>query len=93
MDKRRRTDPAVLELLIGILKVAVDRRARDRLIRFVAHQFDVGPRELERRIGMSHASVTRIVSRKQGRGESGLRSAAALKRWSRTRGKRRRANG
>jgi hypothetical protein len=44
--------------VIGILKVANDRRARDELIRFVANHFDVGPRPLGRRIGMSHASAS-----------------------------------
>jgi hypothetical protein len=55
---RRRPTPTVLELVIGILKVANDRRARDELIRFVANHFDVGPRPLGRRIGMSHASAS-----------------------------------
>ena len=54
----RRSTPALLELLIGIVKVGNDRFARDQLIRFIADQFDVGSRELGRRIGLSHASVT-----------------------------------
>jgi transcriptional regulator with XRE-family HTH domain len=79
----RRTAPTELELLISILRVAIDRRARDQLIRFVANHFDVSRRELAVRIGLSHASVSRIVRRKQGLGESDSRSVAALRRWSR----------
>ena len=81
----RRSTPALLELLIGIVKVANDRLARDQLIRFMANQFDVGRRELGRRIGISHASVLRILNKKQGRGETGARARAASARWRRSR--------
>ena len=77
---------AELRLLIDVLRVASNRDARDHLLRFVAGRFSLGPRELERRIpGLSHASVSRILRGKQGRGESGARAVAALKRWARSR--------
>jgi hypothetical protein len=36
---RHRSTPTELEFLVGILRVATDRRARDQLIRFVARHF------------------------------------------------------
>jgi len=81
---------AVLQLLMGILRLANDRRARNRLIRFVAEHSDLSARELGKRIGISHASVVRIRRNQQGRGETGARSRAAyarhreaVKLWSR----------
>src|SRR5215831_14804275 len=71
---------AVLQLPMGILRLANDRRARNRLIRFVAEHSDLSARELGKRIGISHASVARIRRNQQGRGETGARSRAAYAR-------------
>ena len=90
MDNRlgRRSTSALFELLVGIVKLGTDRPARDQLIRFIAGEFNVGRRDLAGRIGLSHASVVRILKKQQGRGETGTRSRAAAARERRNRRRR-----
>jgi hypothetical protein len=81
MTDRRRRRPT-LDRLIRIAKVTNNRRARNQAIRSIYRRdSDMSMRALARLVGLSHASISRIVNNRQGLGESGARATAAQERW------------